>query len=282
MANNFIQETVSREIMVAERNASIVRQYCMTDVEGEIQEKGTSVKLNILSPVELKDTKDNPVSRDADDLNSEASILKITEDKNYKFKINHKDIAEGMPTGMFSKSLVDVGTQIAREADKLVLSKYTEITDTKHIMETKAVDKDNIYDTLIDIDTEMDTLEISQVGRVIFVHPYIANLLAKDTIIRQAKEQNFPRGYVTTVGNLVVVKSNDVKTVNKADGTLDYFACMAGVAGKTFAHAYGFTENKVVESQYLTDGFHDVAMGQVCSGAKIVMPKYAFLAKLTR
>lgn len=267
--------------MVAERNNSIVRQYCATEFEGDIKGIGTSVKINILSPVELKDTSSNPVSRDADELNSTANVLQITEDKNYKFKINHKDIAEGMPQGMFQESLTDVGKQIARQSDKLVLSKYTEITDAEHIMDTKVVNKSNLYDTLVDIDTEMDVLEIPQEGRVIFLHPHLANMLAKDEIIRQAKEQDVPLGYVTTVGNLTVVKSNDVKAVMAGDN-LDYYACVACVTGKTFAHAYGFVENKVVESQYLTDGFHDVAMGQVCSGAKLVMPKYAYLAKLKK
>lgn len=275
MANNFIQETVSREILVAQRNNSVIRQFCATKYEGDIQGKGTSVIVNILIPAVLKDTATNPVSRAADQLDSSTVTITVTEDKNYKFEIEHKDVAEGMPTGMFSETLVDMGVQIARDADKLVLSKYTEITDAEHIVSSKTLDKTNIYDYLIDLDTMMDELEIPQVGRVVVLPPRVAAYLAKDTIIRTAQEQDMPLGYITKVGNLTIVKSNDVQI--KTVGEISNFQCLAFVAGKTFAHVNGFNENKVVESAVITDGFKDIAMGQICSGAKLVMPKYAVL-----
>ncbi|KUO75712.1 MAG: hypothetical protein APF81_17705 [Desulfosporosinus sp. BRH_c37] len=276
MANNFIQETVSREILVAQRNNSVIRQFCATKYEGEIQGKGTSVLVNILIPAVLKDTATNPVSRAADQLDSSTVTITVTEDKNYKFEIEHKDVAEGMPTGMFSETLVDMGVQIARDADKLVLSKYTEIVDATHIITKTTLDKTNIYDYLIDLDVKMDELEIPQIGRVVVLPPRIAGLLAKDEIIRTAKEQDMPLGYVTKVGNLTIVKSNDV-LIKEVETVKDSFQCLAFVAGKTFAHVNGFNENKVVESAVVTDGFKDIAMGQICSGAKLVMPKYAVL-----
>lgn len=276
MANNFIQDTVSREILVAQRNNSVIRQFCATKYEGDIQGVGTSVIVNILIPAVLKDTATNPVSRAADQLDSSTVTITVTEDKNYKFEISHQDVAEGMPTGMFSETLVDMGVQIARDADKLVLSKYTEIADADHIIAKTTLDKTNIYDYLIDLDTKMDELEIPQVGRIVVLPPRVAALLAKDVIIRTAQEQDMPLGYITKVGNLTIVKSNDVSVVEVAT-VKDSFQCLAFVAGKTFAHVNGFNENKVVESAVITDGFKDIAMGQICSGAKLVMPKYAVL-----
>lgn len=275
MANNFIQETVSREILVAQRNSSVIRQFCATQYEGEIKGKGTSVKVNILIPATLKDTATNPVNRPADSLDSIPVTVSITEDKNYKFEIEHKDIAEGMPTGMFAETLTDMGVQIGRDADKLVLSKFTEISDASHILPKTTLTKDNIYDFLIDLDVKMDELEIPQIGRVVILPPRVAGLLAKDTTIRTAKEQDTPLGYVTKVGNLTIVKSNDV-AIKDVSGVKS-FQCLAFVAGKTFAHVNGFNENKVVESAYLTEGFKDIAMGEICSGAKLVMDKYAVL-----
>ena len=38
-----------------------------------------------------------------------------------------------MPQGMFAEILTDIGIQIARNADKLVLSKYTEVP-SEHII----------------------------------------------------------------------------------------------------------------------------------------------------
>lgn len=275
MANNFIQETVSREILVAQRNNSVIRQFCATQYEGDIQGKGTSVKVNILIPATLKDTATNPVSRDADKLDSNTVLVKLEQDKNYKFEIDHKDIAEGMPRGMFAETLADMGIQIARDADKLVLSKYTEVPAT-NIIAKATLDKTNIYDYLIDLDVKMDELEIPQAGRVVVLPPRVAGLLAKDTIIRSAKEQDMPLGYVTKVGNLTIVKSNDVAK-KQVGGVDDSFECLAFVAGKTFAHVNGFNENKIVDNSVITTGFKDIAMGQIVSGAKLVMPKYALL-----
>lgn len=191
MANNFIQETVSREILVAQRNNSVIRQFCATQFEGDIKGKGTSVKVNILIPATLKDTATNPVSREADKLDSNTVLVKLEQDKNYKFEIEHKDIAEGMPQGMFVETLTDMGIQIARDADKLVLSKYTEVPK-EHIIPKTTLDKVNIYDYLIDLDVKMDELEIPQQGRIVVLPPRIAGLLAKDTIIRASKEQDTP------------------------------------------------------------------------------------------
>lgn len=282
MTNNFIQETVSREILVAQKNASVVRQFCATQYEGDIQGVGTSVKINTLVPATLKDTKTNPVNRQADSLDSTFQLVKIEQDKNYKFEINHKDIAEGMPTGMFSETLTDMGEQIARDADKLVLSHYTEVK-SEHIIPDVTLDKSNIFDKLIDVDIKMDELEIPKVGRIMFLPPRIAGLLAKDPINRQAKEQDTPLGYVTKVGNLTIVNTNDVAIKTDAtDSTKQWFECLAGISKKSFAHVNGFVENKVVDSAVITDGFNDIAMGQVCSGAKIVMPEYTILLEVKK
>lgn len=281
MSNNFMQETVSREVLLAQRNVSVIRQFCTTEYEGDIQGLGTSVRINQLVPPTLVDTSTNPLNRTAESLTSTEMNLVIERDKNYKFQIDHKDIAEGMPTGMFSKSLYDIGIQIARDADKLVLSKYVDITDVTHIIAKTVLDKDSIYDYLIDLDVKMTELEIPVAGRIVVLPPRIAGLLAKDNTIRLAYEQsgNVINGYVTTVGNLTIVQSVDVPVV-QVEGVNDSFQCLAFVAGQTLAHVTGFAENKVVESQYTTDSFADVAMGEICSGAKIFFPKYCILAEI--
>lgn len=281
MANNFLQETVSREVLLAQRNTSVIRQFCTTEYEGDIKGLGTTVRINTLVPPTLYDTTTNPLSRAADQLDSTDALLTIERDKNYKFEINHKDIAEGMPTGMFEKSLFDIGVQIARDADKLVLSKYVDIADSDHIITKASVDKTNIYDYLIDLDVKMTELEIPVAGRIIALPPRIAGLLAKDNTIRLAYEQagNVINGYVTTVGNLIIVQSVDVP-IKKVATVNDTWECLAFIAGRTLAHVTGFAENKVIESQYNTNSFSDIAMGQICSGAKIVMPKYAVLAEI--
>ena len=278
MSNKFIQETVSREILVAQRDASVIRQFCATQYEGDIQGKGTSVKVNILIPATLKDTATNPVSRDADGLDTNTVTVQLEQDKNYKFEINHKDIAEGMPTGMFAETLTDMGQQIALEADKLVLSKYTEVL-ADNIIPKVSVDQTNIYNNLIDLDVKMDELEIPQMGRIVVLPPRIAGLLAKDTIIRTAKEQDMPLGYVTKVGNLTIVKSNNV-AIKEVEGVKDSFECLAFISGKTFSHVNGFCEDKVVDGSVITSGFKDIAMGQIISGAKLVMAKYAVLLEI--
>ncbi|GCD10461.1 hypothetical protein [Clostridium tagluense] len=279
MSNKFIQETVSREILVAQRDASVIRQFCATEYEGDIKGKGTSVKVNILIPATLKDTSTSPVSREADGLDTNTVTISLEQDKNYKFEISHKDVAEGMPTGMFAETLTDIGQQIALEADKLVLSKYTEVLK-ENIIPKASVDKSNIYDYLIDLDVKMDELEIPQMGRIVVLPPRIAGLLAKDTIIRTAKEQDMPLGYVTKVGNLTIVKSNNV-AIKEVSSVKDSFECLAFVAGKTFAHVNGFCEDKVVDSSVVTTGFKDIAMGQIISGAKLVMAKYAVLFEIS-
>jgi len=282
MANNFIQETVSKEILIAQKNASVVRQFCATQYEGDIQGVGTSVKINTLVPATLKDTKTNPVNRQADSLDSTHQLVKIEQDKNYKFEINNKDIAEGMPTGMFSETLTDMGRQIARDADKLVLSHYTEVP-AENIISDVELDKSNIYDKLIDVDVKMDEMEIPVEGRIMFLPPRLAGLLAKDEIIRQAREQDMPLGYVTKIGNLTIVKTNDVAIkTDKVTPSKQWFECLAGVAGKSFAHVNGFVENKVVESAFITDGFKDVAMGEITSGAKLIMPQYTLLLEVKK
>lgn len=282
MANNFIQETVSREILVAQKNASIVRQFCATQFEGDIQGVGTSVKVNTLVPATLKDTKTNPVNRQADALESTAQIVKIETDKNYKFEIDHKDIAEGMPEGMFAETLIDIGRQIARQADNLVLSHYTEVP-ASNIISDVSLDNSNIYDQLIDIDVAMDEREMPVEGRIIFLTPKIAGLLAKDPLVRQAKEQDTPLGYVTKVGNLTIIKTNDIAVrIDETDPTKQWFECLAVIAGKSLAHVNGFVENKIVDNSVITEGYQDIAMGRITSGAKLIMPQYTLLLEVKK
>jgi hypothetical protein len=245
ISTNFLQETVSREVLLAQRNNAVVQQFCTTEFEGDIQGLGTTVRINQLVPPTLYDTATNPISRAADSLDSTALLLQIERDKNYKFEINHQDIAQGVPSGTFGKALFDIGRQIARDADVLVLSKYTDITDTNHIITKTPVDNTNIYDFLIDIDVKMTELEIPVNGRVVILPPRIAGLLAKDNTIRLAYEQspNVVNGYVTTVGNLTIVQSVDVPIKSVSDGkggqTPDSWECLAFVAGLTFGHVTG-------------------------------------------
>jgi hypothetical protein len=287
MANNFLQETVSREVLLAQRNNSIVRQFCTTEYEGEIYGLGTSVRINTLVPPVLYDTQTSALNRDPDKLDSTTLLLQIERDKNYKFVINHQDVAQGMPTRMFEKSLFDIGRQIARDADKLVLSKYVDITDIAHVIPKATIDMTTIYNFLIDVDVKMTELEIPVSGRLIVLPPRIAGLLAKDSVVRlkyDSADDNLVNGYVTTVGNLTIVQSVDVPVKTKDDGkgnqVPDSFECLAFVAGMTFAHVTGFAENKVVESQYNSNAFADIAMGQICSGAKCIMPQYCVLAEI--
>ena len=189
MSNNFMQETVSREVLLAQRNVSVVRQFCTTEYEGDVKGLGTTVRINQLVPPTLKDTATNPLSRVAESLSSTELLLTLESDKNYKFAINHVDISQGMPTGMFSKSLYDIGIQIARDADQLVLSKYVDVVDPTHIITKTTIDKTNVYDYLIDLDVKMTELEIPVAGRVVVLPPRVAGLLAKDNTIRLAYEQ---------------------------------------------------------------------------------------------
>ena len=90
---------------------------------------------------------------------------------------------------------------------------------------------------------------------------------------------NVVNGYVTTVGNLMIVQSVDV-AIKQVASVNDTYECLAFVAGQTLAHVTGFSENKIVESQYITDSFEDLAMGEIVSGGKLVLPRYCVLGEI--
>lgn len=271
MINNFIPKVWSAKILKALEKFHIFGSPAVVnrEYEGEIQDKGSSVTINSVGDITIKDYTKNTDIDSPEEVNDAGQELLITEGKYFNFAIDDVDKVQAN-AGVMAEAMSRAGYGLRDKADIFVSASHVLVpsqnflgSDASPIIPTKA----DAYDYLVDLGIKLDEANIPAEGRFAVVPPWFEGLLLKDSrfvAVGSAKSDEVLRnGMIGRAAGLDIYKSNN--TPNAA-GTL--YKVIAG-----HPMAYCFAEQIVKTEAYRPEKrFADAVKGLHVYGGKLVRP----------
>lgn len=271
MLNNFIPKVWSAKILVALLKFHIFGSPAVVnrDYEGEIQDKGNSVKINAVGDITIKDYDKNTEIDSAENLNDAGQELLIDQAKYFNFKVDDIDKVQ-TNANVMGEAMSRAGYGLRDKVDIFIASNHILVpaanfvgTDGAPIVPTK----DDAYDHLVDLNTKLDEANVPAEGRFAIVPPWFEGLLLKDSrfiAAGTAKTDDVIRnGMIGRAAGFDIYKSNNTPNNN---GT--QYKVIAG-----HPMAYSFAEQIVKTEAYRPEkSFADGVKGLHVYGGRLVRP----------
>ena len=271
MINNFIPKVWSVKILKALEKFHIFGSPTVVnrEYEGEIADKGSSVKINAIGDITIKDYTRNADIDGAEELNDAGQELVITEGKYFNFGVDDVDKVQANANVM-AEAMSRAGYGLRDKVDIFVASNHIFVpsanfvgTDGSPIVPTK----NDAYDYLVDLNTKLDEANVPAEMRFAIVPPWFEGLLLKDyrfIAAGTAKTDEVIRsGMIGRAAGFDIYKSNNTPNNN---GT--QYKVIAG-----HPMAYTFAEQIVKTEAYRPEKrFSDAVKGLHVYGGKLVRP----------
>lgn len=271
MINNFIPKVWSAKILIALMKFHIFGSAAVVnrDYEGEIQDKGNSVRINAIGDITIKDYDKRTELDSAEDLNDAGQDLQIDQGKYFNFKVDDIDKVQ-TNANVMAEAMSRAGYGLRDLVDRFIASNHVHVpaanlvgSDGAPIVPTK----DNAYDYLVDLNTKLDEANVPAENRFCIVPPWFEGLLLKDSRFIAAgtakTDEVIRNGMIGRAAGFDIYKSNN--TPNTA-GTL-YKVIAGHPMGYTFAEQIVKTEAYRPEKS-----FADAVKGLHVYGGKLVRP----------
>lgn len=268
--NAFIPQLWSARLLATLDKTLVYAGLCNRDYEGEIKDKGSSVKINSIGPITVNDyTKDTDMSA-LEVLSTNDTTLTIDQSKSFGFYLD--DVNKAQAAGdVMDKAMKQAAYALADVADKYIAGLYTEVgggnalgSDGQPITPTKST----IYDSLVDMNTRLTECNVPKEGRWVVVAPWVTGMLLKDDRLIKpgATDTDAMRvnGYIGRIAGLNVYESNNVPNTDGSKYKL--------IAGHSSAICYA-EQISQIEAFRPEKRFGDAVKGLHVYGAKVVLPK---------
>lgn len=172
----------SGSILASLRKSLVYGNLVNKDYEGEIKDKGSSVKIIGIGSVTVKDyTKDTDMDA-PESLTDSESILTIDQAKYFNFQVDDVDAAQAS-VKLRETATEEAGYSLADAYDRYIAGLYTGVNADNIIgsdITPKVPTKTDAYDYLVDMGVKMDKANIPRVGRWVVVPPWFYGLLLKN------------------------------------------------------------------------------------------------------
>ena len=178
MINNFIPKVWSAKILKALEKFHIFGSSACAnrEYEGEIQDKGSSVKINSVGDITIKDYTRNSDIDAPEELSDAGQELVITEGKYFNFAIDDVDKVQANANVM-AEAMSRAGYGLRDKVDIFVAANHTLVPaanlvgdDTTPLVPTK----DTAYEYLVDLGIKLDEANVPAEGRFAVVPPWFA------------------------------------------------------------------------------------------------------------
>lgn len=262
---NFIPQIWSARLLAHLDKIHVYAGLVNRDYEGEIKQFGDTVKINQIGDITIK--KYTGAAIDApDDLTGEQDTLTIDQANYFNFAIKDVDNAQTNPKLMNEamaraayglNDMVDsllAGIMVAGAAGAIG-------SDESPFVPTK----DDAYDLLVDLGTELTEKNVPLLGRWVVVPPFYHGLLQKDSrFVGNGTDVNMAilqGGHIGAAAGFQIYVSNNVPNTDGAK-----YKILAGTnAGASFAEQITETEGYRPESN-----FSDAVKGLHLCGVKVL------------
>lgn len=267
---NFIPTLWSARLLEHLNKTHVYGALVNRDYEGEIKEKGNTVKINSIGDVSIGDYARNTDMSPPEVLSGTTQTLEITQGKYFNFQIDDVDKAQQTPKIM-DKAMQRSSYAMSDLSDRYIAGFYTDTAaanlignDTTPVSPTK----DNAYDYLVDLSVKLDEADVPSEGRWVVIPAWFYGLLQKDPRFisagTSATDAVLRNGRIGEAAGFTVHKSNNVPNTGGAK-----YKIMAG-----HNMAISFAEQIVrVEAYRPEKRFADAVKGLHVYGAKVLVPK---------
>ena len=237
---------------------------CNRDFEGEIREKGNTVRICGIGNVVVSEYTKNANMNSPSTLSDTARDLKIDQAKYFNFQIDDIDRAQASPK-LMELAMKNAAGALANDADRYVYSLYGQAGST---IKCDDVTVDNIVNLIIDARTKLFTNNVSDPEDIVIeVTPEIAGLIMKAKVSLSTDNTDvMEAGCIGAIGGCKIYVSNNVK---KMEGDTGYeHKCLARTK-----RAIAFAEQLSEIDAYRPElRFADAVKGLHLYGAKVVYP----------
>lgn len=262
---NFIPQIWSARLLAHLDKIHVYAGLVNRDYEGEIKQFGDTVKINQIGDITIK--KYTGAAIDApDDLTGEQDTLTIDQANYFNFAIKDVDNAQTNPK-LMNEAMARTAYGLNDTVDSLLAGIMVAGaagaigSDESPFVPTK----DDAYDLLVDLGTELTEKNVPLLGRWVVVPPFYHGLLQKDSrFVGNGTDVNMAilqGGHIGAAAGFQIYVSNNVPNTDGAK-----YKILGGTnAGASFAEQITETEGYRPESN-----FSDAVKGLHLCGVKVL------------
>lgn len=262
---NFIPQIWSARLLAHLDKIHVYAGLVNRDYEGEITQFGDTVKINQIGDITIKKYTGAKID-DPDELTGEQNTLVIDQANYFNFAIKDVDNAQTNPK-LMNEAMARAAYGLNDTVDSLLAGIMVAGaagaigSDESPIVPTK----DDAYDLLVDLGTELTEKNVPLVGRWVVVPPFYHGLLQKDSrFVGNGTDVNMAilqGGHIGAAAGFQIYVSNNTPNT---DGTK--YKILGGTnAGASFAEQITETEGYRPESN-----FSDAVKGLHLCGVKVL------------
>ncbi len=272
--NHFVPTVWSESLLQALDRTYVGVANCTREFEGDIREKGNTVRICGLGNVTIGDYTKNTNMSAPETLSDYNMELTIDQSKFFNFQIDDVDRAQASPK-LMDAALKNAANALASAADSYV---YSLIEEADNLVENDDVTPSNIIDSLIDA----RTILLKEVGVdpsdiVIEVAPEIAGMILKAKVLISTDNiEALEKGCIGSIGGCKIFVSSNL-TFKHLENNARSFNCVARTR-RAIAFAEQLSE---IEAYRPELRFADAMKGLHLYGAKVLYPNEMVLLKLT-
>lgn len=272
--DNFIGEIWSARLLLRLEKAFRYAQVGVAnrDYEGEIQEKGDTVRITSIGPITVFDYVKNTDMAAPETLTDAQTTLAITKAKAFNFQIDDIDKAQGNPRVM-DAAMRESAFGLRDGVDQFIASQYTDISAANFIATDGAPKTDlgtagKAYEYLVDLGVLLDQTDTPEEDRWVIVPPWYYGWLLKDDRFVKAGTQRtdevLRNGIVGEAAGFTVLKSNNVPATSPTVSSKI-------IAGSDIAITFAMQITEIIA--YRPERrFADAVKGLLLYGAKVTRP----------
>ncbi len=270
---NFIPSVWSENLFSQLDTKYIAVKHCNRDFEGEIKQKGSSVKVVGIGDITVFDYTKNTDMSAPEALSDSARTLEIDQAKAFNFQIDDIDRAQSTPK-LMNQAMKVAASALANTADRYVFSLYSEAGNT--VSEASATEN-NIIDHIIDARTKLFESNVGDTDDIVIeVSPEIAALILKAKIeLSTDNTDSFENGCLGSIGGCKIYVSNNIAKVS-GSGKVAH-KCLARTK-RAIAFAEQLSE---IDAYRPEKRFADAVKGLHLYGAKVMYPSEMVLLDLS-
>lgn len=272
--DNFIPEIWSARLLLRLEKAFRYAQAGVAnrDWEGEIRERGDTVRINSIGPVTVFDYVKNTDMAAPEALSDAQTTLTITKQKAFNFAIDDIDRAQGSPAVM-DAAMEEAAYGLRDGVDQFIAAQYVDIASANFIGTDGAPKTDlgtagKAYEYLVDLGVLLDENDVPEEGRWAVVPPWYHGQLAKDDRFVKSGTASgdvvLRNGVIGEAAGFTVLRSNNVP---KTSPTVSHKVIAGHSVAWTFAQQVSEVEGYRPERR-----FADAVKGLLLYGAKLTRP----------
>ncbi len=261
---NFISTVWSENLYRALDKQYIAVAHCNREYEGDIREKGSTVRICGVGAVTVSDYIKNSNMSNPQVLTDTARSLVIDRAKYFNFQIDDVDRAQSSPQ-LMDLAMRNAANALANEADSYIFGLYELATETITQENTTA---DNIIGLMIDARTKLFKNNVSDPEDIVFeVTPEVAGLILKAKVNLNADGGAvLENGCIGSIGGCKIYVSNNIYR-EETDTGFNH-KCFARTK-RAIAYAEQLSEIDAYRPELR---FADAVKGLHLYGAKIIHP----------